>query len=115
MSTFDTNIMSKIAPFIARGQDGKTIIENGVSKLNVSHIPCRCGFSLKVKTAQKKDGSGSVRIQEVRCYRLEITAAQPQNTQQLTQQPFAPQAPFPPQQTQQPFPPQQEESDDLPF
>ena len=113
-STFDTNIMAKIAPYIVRGADGKAVVENEVVKLNVQHIPCRCGFSLKVKTAQKKDGSGSIRIHEVRCYKLEVVAAV-----QPVQQPFPPQqyaqTPFPPQQTQQPFPPQQEESDDLPF
>ena len=109
-STFDTNIMAKIAPFIVRGQDGKTIIENGISKLNVSHIPCRCGFSLKVKTAQKKDGSGSVRIQEVRCYRLEIVSAA---QQQPTEQQQAPA--YQPQQPQAPFPPRTEQNDDLPF
>ena len=103
VSTFDANIMAKIAPYIVRGQDGKTVIENGVSKLNVPYIPCRCGFSLKVKNAQKKDGSGPLRIQEVRCYRLEVTtgaATKQQQTQQLIQPPFSPQT---------------EENDDLPF
>ena len=105
VSTFDTSIMTKIAPYIVRGQDGKTVIENGVSKLNVPHIPCRCGFSHNVKDVQKKDGSGTVTINEMRCYKLEIHPSA-NATRTVLQQP---------QQPQPPFSPQTEENDDLPF
>jgi len=107
VSTFDTNIMAKIAPYIVRGQDNKAIVENDVVKMNVLYIPCRCGFSHRVKVAQKRDGNGSVRINEMRCYKLEVlsganaqgTVAQP--AQQTVANPFPPQAPV--------------ENDDLPF
>jgi hypothetical protein len=109
--------MAKIAPFIVRGADNKAVVENDVVKLNVTHIPCRCGFSLKVKTITKKDGTGTARIQENRCYRLEIAGVQQQ--QPSPQQ----QAPAYNPQVQAPFPPQAgqygnhitEQDDDLPF
>jgi hypothetical protein len=117
VSTFDTAIMAKIAPFIVRGADNKAVVENDVVKLNVAHIPCRCGFSLKVKTVTKKDGTGTARIQENRCYRLEIAGVQQQ--QPAPQQ----QAPAYNPQVQAPLPPQvgqygnhiTEQDDDLPF
>lgn len=115
VSTFDTNIMAKIAPFIVRGADKKAVIENDVVKLNVNHIPCRCGFSLRVKTITKKDGTGTAKIQDNRCYKLEIITPQQQPASQAqapAYNPFAPQ----PQQQVAPFPPQgQEGDDDLPF
>lgn len=118
VSTFDKNIMAKIAPYIVRGEDGKkAVIENDVVKMSVPHIPCKCGFSLKVKNVKKKDGTGYLKIQENRCYRLEIMGDQQQ--QQPAPQPQAPAYnPFAPQPQQQvaPFPPQgQEGDDDLPF
>jgi hypothetical protein len=78
VSTFDTNIMAKIAPYIVRGENKKAVIDNDVVKLNVNHIPCRCGFSLRVKTVTKKDGTGTAKIQENRCYKLEIIKPQQQ-------------------------------------
>ena len=104
VSTFDTNIMARIAPYIVRGQDGKAVVENDVVKMSVPHIPCKCGFSLKVKNVKKKDGTGYLKIQENRCYRLEIMGAQQQQ-------------PAPQQQAQVPFPPagQEVNDDDLPF
>lgn len=118
VSTFDTNLMAKIAPFIVRGADNKAVVENDVVKLNVAHIPCRCGFSLRVKTVAKKDGSGFIRIQDNRCYRLEIAGTQQQQAAPLPQgasgQSIAPntQVVYP-----KPFQPQNQEgvNDDLPF
>lgn len=130
ISTFDTNLMAKIAPFIVRGQDGKAVIENGVSKLNVAYIPCRCGFSLRAKTVKKKDSEEYIRIQEMRCYKLEVTGAQQQHPTPQPQgnvlggpqtppyNPYAPQAeaPFPPQVDGRGIPITQEGGDDdLPF
>lgn len=117
VSTFDTNIMARIAPYIVRGQDGKAVVENDVVKMSVPHIPCKCGFSLKVKNVKKKDGTGYLKIQENRCYRLEIMGAQQQ--QPAPQQ----QAPAYNPQVQSPFPPQAgqygnpitDQDDDLPF
>lgn len=105
VSTFDTNIITQIAPYLVKGTDGKAIVENDVVKMNVNHIPCRCAFSLRAKTISKKDGSGTMRIQESRCYRLEVLGMQQQA------------APQPQPQVQVPFPPQNQggEKDDLPF
>lgn len=123
VSTFDTNIMAKIAPYIVRGTDGKAVVENEVVKLNVQHIPCRCGFSLKVKTVTRKDGTGTARIQESRCYRLEILPAANATGTVAQQQPPQQQAPAYNPQMKAPFPPQvdqygnpiTEQGDDLPF
>lgn len=106
VSTFDTNIITQIVPYLVKGNDGKAIVENDVVKMNVNHIPCRCGFSLRAKTIAKKDGSGTMRIQECRCYRFEILDIQQQQA-----------APQPQPQVQVPFPPQNQggEKDDLPF
>ena len=104
LETWDTNLMAQIAQYCEIGQDGKAVIENGSVKLKVLDIKCRCGFSHSVKDITKKDGTGTVTMNELRCYKLEIHGS--------TQQP-APQ----PQQTQQPFAPQAQEGghDDLPF
>ena len=118
VSTFDTNIMAKIAPFIVRGADNKAVVENDVLKLNVAHIPCRCGFSLRVKTVTKRDGTGTARIQDNRCYRLEIAGVQQQQpANQVPPQAQQPAPPVPPVQSPfPPFPPQQPvDDDDLPF
>lgn len=114
VSTYDTNVMAKIAPYMTKGQDGKVINENGFSKMNVEHIPCRCGFSLRAKIVAKKDGSGNIVIQEARCYKLDVGTKQPATTvQQPAQMP-----PFtaPPQQPSFAAPAQaQTPIDDLPF
>ena len=120
VSTFDTNIMAKIAPFIVRGADNKAVVENDVVKMNVAHIPCRCGFGHKVKIASKRDGTGTVRIQEMRCYKLEIAGTQqqqPAQTQAPQPQGAFGQAVAPQSQVVYPFPPQNQEggADDLPF
>ena len=109
VSTFDTNIMARIAPYIVRGQDGKAVVENDVVKMSVPHIPCKCGFSLKVKNVKKKDGTGYLKIQDNRCYRLEIMGAQQQQLAPQAQPAYQPQP-------QVPFPPQTPATnDDLPF
>ena len=114
ISTFDTNVMAKIAQYVTKGKDGKVINENGFSKMNVEHIPCRCGFSLRAKIVAKKDGSGNIVIQEARCYKLDVATQQPATT---VQQP-APMPPFaaPPQQAPFAAPAQAHTPiDDLPF
>ena len=117
VSTFDTNIMARIAPYIVRGQDGKAVVENDVVKMSVQYIPCKCGFSLKVKNVKKKDGTGYLKIQDNRCYRLEIMGAQQQQAAPQQQAPaYNPQvqAPFPPQVGQYGNP-ITDQDDDLPF
>lgn len=117
VSTFDTNIMAKIAPYIVRGQDGKALVENDVVQMIVPHIPCKCGFSLKVKNVKKKDGTGYLKIQENRCYRLVIMGAQQQQPAPQQQAPvYNPQvqASFPPQAGQYGNP-ITDQDDDLPF
>lgn len=103
LETFDTNAMKQIAPYCVTDGDGKAIIENGSVKLKALDIKCRCGFSHNVKDVQKKDGSGTVTINEMRCYKLEIAAAAQQQAPTYNPQP------------QVPFSPQTEENDDLPF
>ena len=108
LEIWDTTWMAQIGQFCVKGADGKVVVENGSVKLNVLDIKCRCGFSHNVKDVQKRDGSGTVTMNELRCYKLEIVAMQSQQTGQVTQ---------PKQQVQQPFQPAQGggETDDLPF
>ena len=116
LETWDTNIMAQIAHYCEIGQDGKVIIENGSVKLKVLDIKCKCGFSHTVRDVTKKDGTGTVTMNDLRCYRLEIGAAPAQ--QPAPQPQYQPQPAYQPQ-PQQPFPPQNQEggpsNDDLPF
>lgn len=126
-STFDANIIRSISQYLAKTKDAdgkeKVIYENDCAKMLVPHIPCRCGFSLRAKTVQKKDGSGFIVIQESRCYKLEILGGQQQQAQQPAfppQQPAQHQTPQYGQQGVAPFPPQVDANgnptyDDLPF
>lgn len=106
----DTTLMAQIAQYCEIGQDGKAVIENGNVKLKVLDIKCRCGFSHSVRDFAKKDGSGMVTMNDLKCYKLEIAG------QQQTQQPQVQQPTYQPQ-VQQPFPPANQEGghDDLPF
>lgn len=110
LETFDTNVMAQIAQYCEVGADKKVVVENGSVKLKVLDIKCRCGFSHNVKDIERKDGSGTATINEMRCYKLEIAG------QSQTQQP-APQAqPAYQPQSQVPLPPQTPATDDdLPF
>ena len=115
LETWDTNLMAQIGQYCEIGQDGKVVVENGSVKLKVLDIKCRCGFSHSVKDVTKRDGSGTVTMNDLRCYKLEIQTAA--NGAGTVAQPQQPQQPFMPQpQAQQPFPPTQEGGhDDLPF
>ena len=98
LETSDTNLMAQIAQYCEIGQDGKVIVENGSVKMKVLDIKCKCGFSHSVKDVTKRDGSGTVTMNDLRCYKLEIqTAANAPGTVAQPQQPQQPQAPFPPQ------------------
>lgn len=99
LETWDTNLMAQIAQYCEIGQDSKVIVENGSVKLKVLDIKCKCGFSHSVKDVTKRDGSGTLTMNELRCYKLEIqTTANAAGTveQPQPQQQFSPQAPFPP-------------------
>ena len=111
----DTNTMAQIARYCEIGADGKVIIENGSVKLKTIDIKCRCGFSHSVKDVTRRDGSGSVTMNDLRCYKLEITTAA--NATGTVAQPQTPQQQFVQQQpAQAPFPPTNEAgTDDLPF
>ena len=117
LETWDTTWMAQIGQFCVKGADGKVVVENGSVKLNVLDIKCRCGFSHNVKDVNKKDGSGVVTMNELKCYKLEIAGQQGQQSavhQAPPQaQPTAEQAPFPPFQQQTAVGGQ--EHDDLPF
>lgn len=98
LETWDTNLMAQIGQYCEKGQDGKVVVENGSVKLKVLDIKCKCGFSHSVRDVTKKDGSGTMTMNELRCYKLEITtAANAPGTVTQPQQPQQPQAPFPPQ------------------
>lgn len=110
LETFDTNVMAQIAQYYEVGADKKVVVENGSVKLKVLDIKCRCGFSHNVKDVTRKDGSGIATINEMRCYKLEISG-QPQ-----AQQPTPQAQPAYQQQPQVPFSPQTPATDDdLPF
>lgn len=119
LETFDTNVMAQIAQYCEIGADKKVVVENGSVKLKTLDIKCKCGFSHNVKEVEKKDGSGKATINEVRCYKLEVIAAQGQQAsiQQQGPAPFPPQQTWPPYQQQGAMPPQpeQHDGDDLPF
>lgn len=98
LETFDTNVMAQIAQYCEVGADKKVIVENGSVKLKVLDIKCRCGFSHNVKDIERKDGSGTATINEMRCYKLEIAGqSQVQQPAPQAQPAYQPQAPFPPQ------------------
>lgn len=112
LETWDTTWMAQIGQFCVKGDDGKVVVENGSVKLNVLDIKCRCGFSHGVKDVNRRDGSGTITMNELKCYKLELLM---QNN--LAPQQQAPQAhPAYQQQPQVPFPPQTPATDDdLPF
>lgn len=86
LETLDTNTMAQIGRYCEIGADGKAVIENGSVKLKTLDIRCRCGFSHNVKEVAKRDGSGSVTMNDLRCYKLEIAAVGAAVAQQHTQQ-----------------------------
>ena len=117
LETWDATWMAQIGQFCVKGADGKVVVENGSVKLNVLDIKCRCGFSHGVKDVNRKDGSGVITMNELKCYKLEVIQQQMNAGNaagvMVGQQPaFQPQA-------QMPFgAPQQQgggETDDLPF
>lgn len=124
LETFDTNQMAQIAQYCEIGADKKVVVENGSVKLKTLDIKCKCGFSHNVKDIERKDGSGTATINEMRCYKLEIVGQQP--APQYQQQPvnvlggpqtppYNPQMPFPPQVDANGNPVNNNENDDLPF
>ena len=117
LETWDTTWMAHIGQFCVKGPDGKVVVENGSVKLNVLDIKCRCGFSHGVKDVNRKDGSGVITMNELKCYKLEVIQQQmPAGNAAgvaVGQQPAAYQQP------PMPFGAQQQqgggETDDLPF
>lgn len=119
LETFDTNLMAQIASYCVIGQDGKVVVENGSVKLKTLDIKCNCGFSHNTKDITTQSGEQRI-INEMRCYKLEITPQQAQQPAPQQQQPtFGQQAaaPFPPQVDSQgnPITNQGGNYDDLPF
>ena len=110
LETTNHDMMRTIGQFVARGADKKAVIKDGQCEL-LAEIKCRCGFSHKVRTFKRKDGSGDGIMNNLWAYKLEIlpaaNAAGTAAAQPMAQPQY--QAPFPPPQ------PPQEESDDLPF
>jgi hypothetical protein len=47
LETFNTDIMAKIAPFIAKGEDGKAIIKDGCMELT-KNVEVKCNFRLNI-------------------------------------------------------------------
>ena len=114
LETMDTNIMAQIGAYLKKGADGKAVMENGECVLQYE-LKCRVGFSHSVRSFDKQDGT-KMTINDVRCYKFEISGQQGQQTaahQAPPQaQPTAAQAPFPPF---QPQPAEGGQADDLPF
>ena len=117
LETWDTTWMALIAQYCEIGEDHKVVVENGSVKLKTLDIKCKCGFSHNVKDVARRDGSGVVTMNELKCYKLEVIQQQmPAGNAAgvaVGQQPaFQPQA-------QMPFGAQQPqgggETDDLPF
>ena len=128
LETFDTNLMAQIAQYCEIGADKKVVVENGSVKLKTLDIKCKCGFSHNVKDVARKDGSGTVTLNEMRCYKLEIVGQQPAPAPQSQPQtgnalggpqapPYNQHMPFPPQVDNFGYPiqPSKPEDDDLPF
>jgi len=105
LESTDHEMMRKIGQYVARGGDKKAIVKDGQCEL-IGEIKCRCGWSHKVISYKKKDGSGEGLMNQMRPYKLEIlsNAADAAGTVAQT--------------VQQPFPPVQQQDgddDDLPF
>ena len=71
LETTDHDMMRNIGQFVARGADKKAIVKDGQCEL-LAEIRCRCGFSHRVSTFRRKDGSGEGMMNNLRPYRLEI-------------------------------------------
>ena len=125
LETLDHDLMRKIGMFVVRGADKKAVIRDGCCELN-AEIKCRCGFSHRVSTYERRDGSGKAMMNNLRPYKLEILPTADAAGTAATQQG----AMMPPVQAQMPWPQQaqngqaqqgqgfaqgQEEIDDLPF
>ena len=76
LETWDTTWMALIGQFCVKGADGKVVVENGSVKLKTLDIKCKCGFSHNVKDVARRDGSGVVTMNELKCYKLEVIQQQ---------------------------------------
>ena len=117
LETWDTTWMAQIAQYCEIGADHKVIVENGSVKLKTLDIKCKCGFSHNVKDVARRDGSGVITMNELKCYKLEVIQQQmPAGNAAgvaVGQQPsFQPQAQMP---FGAPQPQGGGETDDLPF
>ena len=106
LETTDHDMMRKIGEFVARSADRKAIIKDGLCELT-GEIRCRCGFSHRVNTFNRKDGSGQGMLNNLRPYKLEILPAA--NTDGTVEQRKQTQGHLGQQQ------PSAETEDDLPF
>lgn len=117
LETMDTNIMAQIGAYLKKGAEGKAVVENGECVL-LAELNCKVGFSHSIRTYDRQDGTRAT-INDVRCYKFEITGQQTQQSQGALGQAIAPQSQVVYQpQPQAPFPPQPAaggKDDDLPF
>lgn len=75
LETFNTDIMAKIAPFIAKGEDGKAIIKEGCMELT-KNVEVKCDIKLNVRVYKENV------FNEVILRSMEVlTEAETQNTQ----------------------------------
>jgi len=111
LETMDHDMMRNIGRFVVRGEDKKAILKDGQCELT-TEIKCRCGWSHKVNTFKRKDGTDGM-MNNMRPYKLEIlndsTSAEGTATQAPAYQPAQQQAPFPATNNQG------GDTDDLPF
>ena len=103
LETMNHEMMRDIGRYVVRGDDNKAIVKDGQCELT-AEIRCLCGFSHRVNTFKRKDGTDGL-MNNLRPYRLEIHDKPATADNTATQQPAAP------------FPPQTQEGgdDDLPF
>lgn len=77
LETFDTNIMAKIAQFVAKDADGKAIIKEGCMELT-KNVEVKCNIKLDVRVYNVKEAV----FNEVKLRSMEVlTEAETQNTQ----------------------------------
>ena len=118
LSTIDERILAKIAPFVVRGEDRKAVEQGGMLVMTVPYVTCRCGWGMRAKMYQRRDGSGTAVFQDNKCYKLEIDAAAGSGNAIGTAQPFPPKVDnqgMPAQAAAAAPAPLPSDADDLPF
>lgn len=70
LETMDESIIRQIGRYLAKGADGKAVMENGEFKV-ACELKVRCGFSHSVNSGTSKDGRPFT-VNNVRLYKFEV-------------------------------------------